>query len=94
MLGLHSLLDPVKKGSYQAPTGREKGGREKQQISRAVDFPQVPLVLIIAPIKGKRVEHFRARARARARLGLGFATFMNYSPEHMYTPSAFALTHQ
>ena len=48
MLGLHSLLDPVKKGT-RLPLregGREKGGREKQQISPAVDFPQVPLVII------------------------------------------------
>ena len=49
MLGLHSLLDPVKKGT-RLPLregGREKGGREKQQISPAVDFPQVPLYNIV-----------------------------------------------
>ena len=38
----------VKKGTQEG--GREggrKGGREKQQIPSAVDFPQVPLVIII-----------------------------------------------
>ena len=42
MLGLHSLLDPVKKGT-RLPL-REGKGREKQQIPLAVDFPLVQLV--------------------------------------------------
>ena len=39
------IAGPSEKG-YQAPTegGREKGGREKQQITPAVDIPQVLLV--------------------------------------------------
>ena len=47
MLGLHSLPDPVKKGTGLPlrEGGREKGGRKKQQIPPAVDFPQVPLSL-------------------------------------------------
>ena len=49
MIRLHSLLSQVKKGT-RLPLregGREKGGRSKQQIPPAVDFPQVSLVIII-----------------------------------------------
>ena len=47
----------MKKGTQEGgrERGREeggrKGGREKQQILPAVDFPQVPLVIIIAGLK-------------------------------------------